>query len=264
MYALTISKAYLLGCNDPQYQDILKAICGTVFLATPHRGSGLADTLNRLLQLSGQSPKEYVSELQKNSSRIRDINDQFRLHASKFQIVSFFETFPTSMGLKKTVISALIIQNINYTFPFSQSPLSNYHSDYTWDLIELQVIVERDSAVLDYPDEISSPLNADHHNVCKYTSPQDSNYISVKNVISAILSKVKMKIKEPSISSPGAHPENIGFCVLIKSSDIRLESSFFRSKSIQCFFQVVSYSKSRRSPDAKPRTTSRTMRTGFL
>lgn len=97
-------KAYLLGCNDPQYQEMLRAICGIIFLATPHRGSGLADTLNRLLQLSGQSPKEYVGELQKNSSRIRDINDQFRLHASHFQIVSFFETYPTSMGLKKTVI----------------------------------------------------------------------------------------------------------------------------------------------------------------
>lgn len=79
-------------------------ICGIIFLATPHRGSGLADILNRLLQLSGQSSKEYVSDLQKNSARIRDINDQFRLHASRFQIVSFFETYPTSMGLRKTVM----------------------------------------------------------------------------------------------------------------------------------------------------------------
>lgn len=76
-----------------------------VFLATPHRGSYAAEILNRLLQVSFQSPKQYVKDLQKNSARITDINDQFRHHAEKLQLVSFFETKPTStvMGLGKTV-----------------------------------------------------------------------------------------------------------------------------------------------------------------
>lgn len=60
--------------------------------------------LNRLLGVSFQSPKQYVSDLQKNSARIADINDQFRLHADKMQIVSFFETQMTSVGIKKTVM----------------------------------------------------------------------------------------------------------------------------------------------------------------
>ncbi|KAJ4396980.1 hypothetical protein N0V93_001204 [Gnomoniopsis smithogilvyi] len=122
-------------------------------VTTPHRGSSLAETLNKILNVSLQSSKQYVSDLQRNSSRIIDINDQFRLHAEKIQIVSFFETQPTSIGIKKTIV------------------------------------VERDSAILDYPTEISAPLNADHHNVCKYSSRQDANYTSVRNVLKSLVDK---------------------------------------------------------------------------
>ena len=59
--------------------------------------------------------------------------------------------------------------------------------------------MERDSAVLDYPNEISSPLNADHHTVCKFASPHDSNYANVKNVIRATISKIKTKYKATGI-----------------------------------------------------------------
>ncbi|KAF3010451.1 hypothetical protein E8E14_002400 [Neopestalotiopsis sp. 37M] len=157
MGGLVVKKAYILGCNDPQYKAILDTVSSIIFLATPHRGSGLAEVLNRFLQLSVASPKQYVSDLQKSSARIRDINDQFRLHAPRMQIVSFFETLQTSIGPKKVTV------------------------------------VDRDSAILDYPDEISSPLNADHHTVCKYSSPSDANYISVRNVLTSMVSRFKRK-----------------------------------------------------------------------
>ncbi len=92
-----------MGYNDPQFEDILKSVCGVIFLATPHRGSGLAEILNKFLLVSFQSPRQYINELHKNSGRIRDINDQFRLHAPRLQIVSFFETMQSSMGPKKMV-----------------------------------------------------------------------------------------------------------------------------------------------------------------
>lgn len=104
LYPLTMSrKAYILGSQDPQYQRILDTVCSIVFLATPHRGSNLADILNRFLNVSFQSPKQYVSDLQKNSARIVDINDQFKFYADKMDIVSFFETQPTPLGIKKAV-----------------------------------------------------------------------------------------------------------------------------------------------------------------
>lgn len=102
-YLPSHAQAYILGSQDFQFQSILNAVCSIVFLATPHRGSSLADTLNKLLNISLQSPKQYVSDLQKSSARIVDINDQFRFYADKVQIVSFFETQPTSVGIKKSV-----------------------------------------------------------------------------------------------------------------------------------------------------------------
>jgi len=53
--------------------------------------------------------------------------------------------------------------------------------------------VKRDSAVLDYPNEISSPLNANHHTVCKFASRNDSNYITVRNVIKSLVEKSKIR-----------------------------------------------------------------------
>lgn len=87
---------------------MLSAVCSIVFLATPHRGSGFADILNRFLSVSFQSPKQYVIDLQKSSARIIDINDQFRFYADKMQIVSFFETRPTLIGVKKAVSKFLV------------------------------------------------------------------------------------------------------------------------------------------------------------
>lgn len=97
------AQAYILGSQDPQYQHILDNVCSIVFLATPHRGSSLADILNKFLYVSFHSPKQYINDLMRNSLRISDINDQFRIHADKMQIVSFFETQPTNVGLKKLV-----------------------------------------------------------------------------------------------------------------------------------------------------------------
>jgi hypothetical protein len=52
------------------------------------------------------------------------------------------------------------------------------------------MVVERDSATLGYLGEISKPLNADHHNICKFDSTQDSNYISVRDVLQNLVATV--------------------------------------------------------------------------
>ena len=52
------------------------------------------------------------------------------------------------------------------------------------------MILEKDSSVLGYPGETSRALNADHHNVCKYDSPRDPNYITVRNVLKSLVSKI--------------------------------------------------------------------------
>lgn len=49
------------------------------------------------------------------------------------------------------------------------------------------MVLERDSSVLGYPGEISKPLDADHHGVCKFDGPNDLNYVSVRNVIQSLI-----------------------------------------------------------------------------
>jgi hypothetical protein len=51
------------------------------------------------------------------------------------------------------------------------------------------MVLEKDSSVLGYPGEISEPLDADHHGVCKYFSPSDPRYVAVRNVLRTLIVK---------------------------------------------------------------------------
>lgn len=60
------------------------------------------------------------------------------------------------------------------------------------------MILEKDTSILGYPGETSKALHADHHNVCKYESMQDPNYIIVRNVLKSLVSKVLSKTSSSS------------------------------------------------------------------
>lgn len=97
-------KAYIQGQNDPEYQSIIKAISAIIFLATPHRGTYLAETLNRILQTTIiTNSKPYISDLVNNSFTLQRLNEQFRHIAPRLDIVSFYETQPTSVVFKRIV-----------------------------------------------------------------------------------------------------------------------------------------------------------------
>jgi hypothetical protein len=92
------------GQNDPTYASIIKSVSSIIFLSTPHRGTNLAETLNRILQVSFVSnPMQFIAELANGSQTLQKLNEQFRHVAPKLQIVSFYETRPTKI-LKKTQI----------------------------------------------------------------------------------------------------------------------------------------------------------------
>lgn len=157
MGGLIVKEAYMQGQNDPEYESIIKAVAAITFLATPHRGTNLAEILNRILRSTVVSnSKQYISDLAKNSFTLQKLNEQFRHVAPRLDIVSFYETQSTSIGLKGARV----------------------------------MILEKDSSVLGYPGETSNALNADHHNVCKYDSPRDPNYILVKNALNSLVRKI--------------------------------------------------------------------------
>jgi len=95
----------ILAQNDPIYQTVVDPVRAIIFLATPHGGSDLAETLNKMLSLSpfSQTPKHYITELGRNSITIQDINKQFKNLAHKLKIASFFETQATAMKVGRVV-----------------------------------------------------------------------------------------------------------------------------------------------------------------
>jgi hypothetical protein len=63
------------------------------------------------------------------------------------------------------------------------------------------VVVDRDSAVLGFTHEGNMPLQANHYQLCKFSSPQDPNYVIVRNVLAAIVADEMRAIDEAPISS---------------------------------------------------------------
>jgi hypothetical protein len=97
------------GQNDPSYDDIIKSVSSIIFLSTPHRGTNLAETLNRILQVSFvATPMQFIAELASGSQTLQKLNEQFRHVAPKLQIVSFYETRPTTMFKKTQIVGSIV------------------------------------------------------------------------------------------------------------------------------------------------------------
>ncbi|KAI4694124.1 uncharacterized protein J4E84_002705 [Alternaria hordeiaustralica] len=194
--------AYMQGQNDPEYENIVKAISAIIFLSTPHRGTNLANVLNRILQSTPvTNSKPFISELTRNSSTLQKLNEQFRHIAPKLKIVSFYETQPTSIGPKSARARVMVL--------------------------------ERDSSLLGYPGETSNPLNADHHGVCKYESPHDPNYITVRNVLKSLVSKSISKSQSGSQSVPRRRRSRDLKAILAIAEFPNTDYIFFRDQWVQ-------------------------------
>ncbi|KAI0968076.1 hypothetical protein F4678DRAFT_444469 [Xylaria arbuscula] len=169
MGGLVVKEAYMQGQHDPEYEDIIKAVCAITFIATPHRGTNLAQVLNRILDTTVLvNSKQYVADLIKNSPTLQKLNEQFRHICPRLEIVSFYETQPTPIGIKSARL----------------------------------MVLEKETSVLGYPGEVSKALNADHHGVCKPVSPNDQNYIVIRNILKSLVSKIisKDNAKKPALS----------------------------------------------------------------
>ncbi|KUI66050.1 Vegetative incompatibility protein HET-E-1 [Cytospora mali] len=164
MGGLVFKKAFIQGLLNDEFRPIVSMVDAVLFLATPHRGTDLADTLNKFLASSmfGHSAKDYVSELARRSPTINELNESFRHHSSGLKVFSFYETLSTAIG-----------------------PLST-------------MIVDKTSSVLGYPGETLQPLYANHHDVCKFKSAQDPNYISVVGALRSVVGSVVLSTASES------------------------------------------------------------------
>ncbi|RFU24994.1 hypothetical protein B7463_g11345, partial [Scytalidium lignicola] len=149
MGGLVIKRAYLLATRKREFATVASRVRVMFFLATPHRGAGLAQTLTKLLRLSG--PRPFVTDLHRNSLAIQSINDEFPHCCQHLQLYSFFETIPTNFGIKKSLV------------------------------------VDKDLAIMGYANERRDYLDANHREVCKYASQDDPNYVKVRNALASAL-----------------------------------------------------------------------------
>ncbi|MCJ1356771.1 MAG: hypothetical protein MMC33_006767 [Icmadophila ericetorum] len=153
MGGLVIKKAYVLARNDAAYETLAKRFHTIYFLATPHRGSDSAKLLNNILHFA-YSSRAYVTDLERSSGAIQSINDEFRHFSADIDLWSFYETQKLDIG----VFGVLI--------------------------------VDPESATLGYREEKQMPMNADHRSICKFETPTDPNYITLRNSLASTVSSI--------------------------------------------------------------------------
>jgi hypothetical protein len=73
-----------------------------VFLGTPHRGTDIAKTLDRVL-LASFSSRKFVQQLHPRSDAIAAINKSFAHRVTALRVISFFETENTRLQWVKFI-----------------------------------------------------------------------------------------------------------------------------------------------------------------
>ncbi|PNP53261.1 hypothetical protein FNYG_15770 [Fusarium nygamai] len=163
MGGLVVKKALIIAHGRADiYGTISDSTVGIIFLATPHRGSGIAapaELASRLLhaaQLGTGTNTKLVTSLRQNAEVLWDISSQFVDRASRIHIRSFYET--------------------------DLLPPGN------------SLIVDRNSAVLHHPKEVAMPmLNTNHRTISRFSHTDCQNYALVREALQDIHSKVISK-----------------------------------------------------------------------
>jgi len=150
MGGLVVKKAYILGHWDTEFKSVVDRVSSIFFLATPHQGAAIAQTLSRLTAMIGTRP--FVEDLFPQSPLIQALGEEFPRVSGDIQLFSFYETRPTAVGVNK------------------------------------MLIVEKASAVMNLANERRTFLDADHRNVAKFSTPHDPSYVSVRNALATVIS----------------------------------------------------------------------------
>lgn len=156
MGGLVMKKAFILAKQDTGHEALAGRFTAFYFLATPHRGANSAKMLKNLLKVAYD--RAYIGDLKPNSEAIQVINDEFRHFSANLELWSFYET-----------------QHMKF---FSS------------------LVVDPESAVLGYRGEKQIPMTADHRSICKFDTPQDPNYILLRDALVSTVSTIATSIPE--------------------------------------------------------------------
>lgn len=143
------------------------------FLATPHRGSDYAAVLNNILTISGiMSSRQYLTDITTGSISAQLINEDFEKYASDLPIFSFYETLQMKLGIS----SSLVVEK-------SSAILGRALCSAGSKPERLKNILMVSHQGLGFRRERVQYLNANHRDICKFDSPDDRNYATLKNAI---------------------------------------------------------------------------------
>ncbi|KAB5540561.1 hypothetical protein GE09DRAFT_1205853 [Coniochaeta sp. 2T2.1] len=139
---LVLKKALIISNNALSLRHILWSVEGITFLATPHRGSALADVADKILRFAavGGGPQRFVKALKMRSPELSAIAEEFRqiVNQRRLPVASFYELHA-----------------------FKAIPCMT------------SVVVTKDSAVLHIPTEKLFGVERDHRNIAKYEDAHD-------------------------------------------------------------------------------------------
>ncbi|KAI9889407.1 MAG: hypothetical protein M1814_005343 [Vezdaea aestivalis] len=139
-----VAKKALLIKSTNECSRVQSAVYGIIFLATPHTGSSVA-TVGKIIAniISACSPmfpaKALISKLKPNSQALYEVTQDFIILTPKLKLVSLYEM------------------------------------EMTGPIFLRRLIVDRQSALLNLPNEVSIGQNADHRGIARFYSQDDPN-----------------------------------------------------------------------------------------
>ncbi|NOQ64521.1 MAG: hypothetical protein GQ582_08420 [Methyloprofundus sp.] len=148
-----------------RYQQLIESICGIAFIATPHKGSELADLATAVKFFL--KTNDQVGDSKSHNAHLRNLHQQFLAHynQSPFPVRTFAERKPVA---------------INKRF---------------WGKVLTAMVVNPDSAEPHVANEISIPLPEDHFSICKPKNQDAQIYKSFIAFIDEIKTNLKLEKK---------------------------------------------------------------------
>ncbi|KAM0334471.1 hypothetical protein ACHAQA_001499 [Verticillium albo-atrum] len=145
---LVLKKALIISNEKLHLRHILWSVAGIIFLATPHRGSAMADVADKLLRFTNVTgaPQKFVKALKLRSPELSSIAEDFRLIVKqrRLPIASFYELHA-----------------------FKAIPCLS------------TVIVPKDSAILQIPSERLFGAERDHRSIARFEDEHDEVFAQI-------------------------------------------------------------------------------------
>ncbi|KAH0559855.1 hypothetical protein GP486_003628 [Trichoglossum hirsutum] len=160
-------EALIVAKEESRYMNFLEMTLGILFFGTPHQGSLEADKwspLASIIKLAyGNMRTDHIKNLKGKSlsSELFSITQSFRSLSSGFSIISVYETKPT---------------------------------------IRASIIVPKESALMNLPNEDQIPRNADHRSICTFASSTSDGYTSIVGKMKELL---QTRVENHQGFSPG-------------------------------------------------------------